>query len=179
MQGMLQPGHDACSAGAQTPGPAVDFTLLQHSLQMHIEPAPQTARILQAAGQNELQQTLLACAQQRSSPANLLHCRGINKEARDKMQGGHNIFSNDVESRPVGKAGVKVRGQRVPDMHVNTIWETCVVASLPNQLRCIPSWPACWQACLQHKQLFVTCQKLNARVSISEQGHGKQVCTKG
>ena len=38
------------------------------------------------------------------------------------MQGGHNIFSNDVESRPAGKAGVKVSGQRVPKTHVSTIW---------------------------------------------------------
>ena len=109
-----------------------------------------------------------------SSKANLLNCRGINKEARDKMQGGHNIFSNDVESRPAGKAGVKVRGHRVPGMHLSTMWgsaahvlpapvplsnrpgDLCVVK--PDKLALVHI--VCWEGCSRHESSFVACPKL-------------------
>ena len=135
---------------------------VRDSLQMHIGPAPQAACILPAAAQTAMlpwscNKHCWPAPHSRSSTADLLHCRGINKEARDKMQGGHNIFSNDVESRPAGKAGVKVRGHRVPRMHLSTNWGSAAhVLPVP--------------ACLSGVQLFTFC------LHLCHQATGQETC---
>lgn len=125
MEGVLQPGHNVRSAGTWTQA-ALGLTLLQcrtacskfPSKQQHRQPAPFQLHVRQRCSHGAATNTAGLCPE---LELNSMHCRGINKEARNKMQGGHNIFSNDVESRPAGKAGVKVRGHRVPEMHLSII----------------------------------------------------------